>query len=330
MNKKEKLMNSIDGLSGLDERLIAEAMEPRKKRRPYWAAAAAAALLAAGLAFTALKLSGADAPWQTAHVANETAGPGVTDAPFETAQTTEYIPSEGPAETVAPTPADIADPTEGPLVTDRPAETPQTTAKASPSSAVSNTPSPTDAPRATATPKATQTHTPTNTPKATATPKPTLTPKPTGKPTPTPSSQPTESSAPTDAPYLYEYESEAALLEAMRTGELKGKWSRYYRPADLPEGAALARIEVSNSMMTLNYRIGGQGWSLSWLRGEDPDEFIPRIASLAQGEWLGAIYLAQGTQAYFGQGGQTFLAGVPQGADASAITAFCRVERVDA
>ena len=312
MNKKEKLINSIEGLSGIDEKLIAEAMEPRKKRRPYWAAAAAAALLAAGLAFAAVKLSGADAPWQTAQISSETSGPGVTDAPSETEQTTEFIPSEGP------------------LVTDRPAETLQPTEKASPSAAASNTPSPTDTPRATATPTETQKPTPTNTPKATATPKPTLTPKPTGKPTPVPSSQPTESSAPTDAPYLYEYESEAALLEAMRTGELKGKWSRYYRPADLPEGAALAGIEVSNSMLTLNYRIGGQGWSLSWLRGEDPDEFIPRIASLAQGEWLGAIYLAQGTQAYFGQGSQTFLAGVPQGAGASAITAFCRVERVDA
>ena len=149
-------------------------------------------------------------------------------------------------------------------------------------------------------------------------------PEVTGEPLPT---QPTYYSG-NEKPYVYEYSSEEALLEAMRTGELNGVIDRYYRPADLPEGARFDTAVVTNSYVQLNYSARGENWSFTWLTAADPDEYMRKLEERTKGEWMGNIYVVNGMNAYFEQDGRVFPASVPKDAELEKVISFCYAEMV--
>lgn len=362
MSKDEKLINSLAAMNELDEALIAEALAPAKKRRPYWAYAAAALILILGAVFAVNRLlrakepditvsSETQSPAATGEAAEPTAPPfEETEAPSEPAASalptgTEQTDTPAPTEeaTGVPTEEPSAEPSSEPTAqssarpTATPAATPKATATPVPTALPTGGATPAPTARPTLTPKPTSLTTPRPTPSPTATPRPTSTPTPPpveGTTEPEPSGTPVSATTPPEPEYLT-YNSISAFVSAVKAhaDPLLNGIDCYYYPVLIPEGAEFKSITVSDTDIELSFRTANSRfYRLIWYRYESPD-YLDTVVNSSPGQWYGSVYVVDrpneyaAINAWFTQYGTVFHAIVSWQCAIENAVSFCSVTK---
>ncbi|MBO4563464.1 MAG: hypothetical protein J5772_07625 [Clostridia bacterium] len=315
-------------LGDMDDALVSEAANASAQRRHYLprlisAAAVIAVTVAAALVVPKL-IKGPDDD-KTAVII--TVQPTQNNEPTETAtaEPTAEPADDTPEATSEPTPLSTGSaPTSEPSVTEAPGVTSEPTATA----AVT--------PKATLTPKPTSLTTPRPTPSPTGGPQPTPEPTPVPTTEPTPTWPPVETTGePGPGPEQITFTSLSAFISAVQAQEdpLLSGIDCYYYPAELPSGAELRTITVSDTDIDLTFvTTDMKSYRLIWYRRQSPDH-INDIANNEPGQWYGNVYVPDrpndqaAINAYFTQYGVLFRVVLSPKCGVEDAVNFCSVTR---
>ncbi len=113
--------------------------------------------------------------------------------------------------------------------------------------------------------------------------------------------------------------------------------SSYYKPAVLPEGAALSNISMDEESFVFTYSLAdGSQFTFAWLDALDDnglkDWLKKSYGDLSELEFDGSFYMFKGesiTDVYWQQGGDSFHATVPSSWTAQDIGAYCKAQFIE-